>query len=173
MTQYILKLSFDFHQITQTLAHEFLLVEDPNFAGQRPYIPEKDGPLAGTFNFRKNDEIYIEVVTNTHDFDVSNCTLVSVPARMTEFISMFDHKSACSTVMDWGMVQPSSYGSQFSRRSQTPLVVVTQNGQWQISGFLSVDLPAGGATPSEDGRRHQLYYFDPEGSTGTGAGWNF
>lgn len=173
MTQYILKLSFDERQVTQTLAYEFLIQGDPNFEGKKRYQRENNGPLAGTFNFQEKDEIYIEVVTNTPDFVVTDCTLVSVPSRMTEFISLFDHKSACSTMSVWGEVQTSSDGDQFLTRSEKPLTVVTQNGQWQISGYLSVQLPAGGETPSEDGIRHQLYYFDPESSSGTGGGWNY
>lgn len=168
MNKYILRLSFDPKQITQSLGYEFLNVD-----GQQPYPMEAKGSLAGTFNFQENDQIFVEVVTSIADFSVTNCTLVSVPARMTEFISMFDHTSACSTVENWNPVQESSDGSQFLIGSNEPLTVVTKDGQWQISGYLSVQLPAGGATPSEDGIRHQLYYFDPEGSTGEGHGWPF
>ena len=171
MNTYILRLSFDPRQITQSLAHEFLVVEE--FDSKQPYPIKADGPLAGTFNFQENDQIFVEVVSSISEFSVTNCTLVSVPARMTEFISLFDHTSACSTIENWDKVQQSSDGSQFLTRSIQPLKVVTQNGQWQISGYLSVQLPAGVAIPSEDGLRHQLYYFDPEGSSGSGGGWNY
>ena len=173
MKTYILRLSFDPGQVTQSLAYQFLLVEDPNFEGKQPYPMEAKGPLAGTFNFQEKDQVFVEVVTNIQNFFITNCTLVSVPARMTEFISMFDHTSACSSIEDWDPVRRSSDDAQFLIRSTKPLEIVTQNGQWQISGYLSVQLPAGGQTPSEDGRRHQLYYFDPEGSAGAGGGWNF
>lgn len=169
MAQYLLKLSFDERQVTQSLAYEFAT----NGKSNKPYPIQDDGPLAGTFNFQKGDEIFVEVTTTTAEFVVSNCTLVSIPARMTEFLSLFDHASACTTLDEWHDVQHAPKGSKFSRRSVKPLTVVTQNGQWQISGYLSVQLPANGQTPSEDGVRHQLYYFDPESSSGTGGGYNY
>ena len=168
MNKYILRLSFDPKQITQSLGYEFLRVD-----GQQPFPMEAKGSLAGTFNFQAGDQIFVEVVTSIPDFLVTNCTLVSVPARMTEFISMFDHTSACSTIENWDKFPKRLGDTQYLIGSNDPLNVVTKDGQWQISGYLSVQLPPGGATPSENGIRHQLYYFDPEGSTGQGNGWPY
>lgn len=181
--QYTLKLSFDLRQVTQSLAYEFVQKGNSN------YPMEGDGPLAGTFNFQQGDEIFVEVVVaapNTiepdifmSDFAVTDCTLVSIPARMTEYLSLFHKRSACAVVNGWGKVQPipltpedeRNHTRRFSTVSAEALPVSTKNGQWQISGYLSVQLPPGDNTPLVDGTRHQLYFFDPEGSSGYGGGF--
>lgn len=186
MPQYTLKLSFDIRQVTQSLAYEFVLDSPEN---EEIYPLEDKGPLAGTFNFQENDQIFIEVIASVPEttssqmfesvFAVSNCTFVSVPARMTEFLSLFDQASACTTINqkgDWSGVTPiaptpENEFRRFSIRSMNPLSVATKNGQWQISGYLSVQLPPLGKVPSPGGVRHQLYYFDPEGSSGNGGGF--
>ena len=183
MTQYTLKLSFDLRQVTQSLAYEFVLKDNSDY----PMIG--GGPLAGTFNFQQGDEIFVEVMamsaanpdaphTTPKDvlkhFGVTNCTFVSVPARMTEHLSLFDETKACAPVGDWGPVENASTPQDKQKnilrlftRSLEPLPVATKNGQWQISGYLSVELsPLAGAPYA------QLYYFDPEGSAGDGGGWN-
>jgi len=184
LAQYTLKLSFDLRQVTQSLAYEFVLGYDGQGNDDNSYPMEHDGPLAGTFNFQQGDEIYVEVIatipgnmeaeTFLDDFAVTNCTLVSVPARMTEFLSLFNEKSACATVLDWGKVKPvpprtGDNQRRFSTLSTVALPVVTKNGQWQISGYLSVQLPPRGDVPILDGTRNQLYFFDPEGSSGVGG----
>jgi hypothetical protein len=113
------------------------------------------------------------------DFAISNCTFVSVPARMTEFLSLFDETSACTAVENFGKVQPipptledeKKDSRRYSITSRQPINVQTQNGQWQISGYLSVQLPPLGNVPELKGTRDQLYYFDPEGAVGTGGGF--
>ena len=177
MTTYTLKLSFDLRQVTQSLGHEFILQDN---AG---YSIENSGPLAGTFNFQKNDEIYVEVVATSaaesttprsvlEKFTVENCTLVSIPAHMTEVLSLFSPTNACASVNGWSGIKNISTLEdnqkntlRLSTRSLTPLQVVTKNGQWQISGYLSVELTPQGAAPFP-----QLYFFDPEGSAGNGGG---
>lgn len=186
MPQYTLKLSFDILQITQSLAYEFVL-DSPR--GDELYPLEDKGALAGTFNFQQGDDIFVEVIATIPEtmdaqmfeeiFAVSNCTFVSVPARMTEFLSLFDPTSACTTLNqegDWAGVSPiaPTPGNEFRRfsiRSNNPLSVATKNGQWQISGYLSVQLPPLEKIPSPGGVRHQLFYFDPEGSSGSGGGF--
>lgn len=181
MTQYTLKLSFDLRQVTPSLAYEFVLEDNMGY----PMVD--GGPLAGTFNFQKGDEIFVEVVatsaatdkppkTSSKDilqsFGVTSCIFISVPARMTELLSMFDATNACAMVSEWGPIQNISNAEdeknniqRLNRRSLSALPVVTKNGQWQISGYLSVELT------SDDNKTHgQLYFFDPEGSTGTGGG---
>jgi len=188
MAQYTLKLSFDVLQVTQSLAYEFTLKDNSNY----PMVDE--GPLAGTFNFQQDDQIYVEVIAsipNSMDadmfieaFEVTNCTFVSVPARMTEFLSLFDETSACTTINqknakdkdEWGAVTPIAPAQpgglrRFSISSNNALPVATKKGQWQISGYLSVQLPPLGHVPISGDVRHQLYYFDPESSTGSGTGF--
>lgn len=183
MTEYTLKLSFDLRQVTQSLAYEFVLGENS------AYPVESGGPLAGTFNFQQGDEIFVEVIATSaanpnvpgtepkdvlKDFTVTNCTFVSIPAHMTELLSLFDPASACSTVDEWEPARPPQTPEdkqknllQLCKRSVTPLAVTTKNGQWKISGYLSVELT------SLDGKTYaQLYFFDPESSSGNGGGWN-
>ena len=183
MTQYTLKLSFDLRQVTQSLAYEFVLGDNA------AYPMEGGGPLAGTFNFQQGDEIFVEVMATSaahpngpgtgpkdvlKNFMVTNCTFVSVPAHMTELLSLFDAASACSTVDEWGPIENATTQEDEQKnilrlytRSLKALSVATKNGQWQISGYLSTQL-----TSINDVTRAQLYFFDPEGSAGSGGGWN-
>jgi len=186
LATYTLKLSFDIRQVTQSLTYEFLLGENINGSDSNNYPMEAGGPLAGTFNFQQNDEIFVEIIATApegesmQDFAVKNCTFVSIPARMTEYLSLFDQTSACATVDGWQSAKPipptpedkAKNSQRFSIMSAKALSVVTQNGQWQISGYLSVQLPPAKGIPSFNGARHQLYFFDPEGSAGSGGGWN-
>jgi len=187
MAQYTLKLSFDVLQVTQSLAYEFVLQDNSD------YPMQDGGPLAGTFNFQAGDEISVEVIasipasmdadTFVNEFAVANCTFVSIPARMIEFLSLFDQTSACTAInqvnadgkSNWAEVKsisPTPQGlRRFAIQSLKPLPVVTKEGQWQISGYLSVQLPPLGHVPTSGGVRHQLYFFDPESSTGDGIGF--
>jgi hypothetical protein len=182
MAQYTLRLSFDLRQVTQSLAYKFFL--DDKF----DYPMESGGPLAGTFNFQKGDDIFVEVSAISaanvegkgvsakdvlNDFVVTNCTFVSVPARMTEPLSLFNLSNACAAISapaDWGdisrQVDEQKNVQRLSRRSVKALAVVSENGQWQISGYLSAEL-----TSADDKTHPQLYFFDPESSTGTGGGY--
>lgn len=180
MAQYTLKLSFDLRQVTQSLAYEFV----HGRSGGDGYPMEDAGPLAGTFNFQPEDEIFVEVIAASaarpidgaepqdilESFKVNNCTFVSVPARMTEHLSLFDTGSACATIGDergWEKLVVGNLGDNVQQMSTTSieaLTVLTKNGQWQISGYLSVEL-----TASNGDTRAQLYFFDPEGSAGSGG----
>lgn len=184
MAQYTLKLSFDLRQVTQSLGYEFVLDQKANQQNKSNYPMVDSGPLAGTFNFQEGDEISVEVEASSaahpngqgvpskdvlNNFSVADCTFVSVPARMTDLLSLFDAKSACTPVEGgWKPIKeiPHPGGEnlkRFSIRSNQPLKVNTKSGQWQISGYLSVELF------TDDGQSHvQLYFFDPEGSSGTG-----
>lgn len=185
MAQYTLKLSFDVRQVTQSLAYEVIRQNNSK------YPMEDEGPLAGTFNFEPEDEIIVEVIATApagnnnkqamlDDFSVSNCTLVSIPAHMQEFLSLFDETSACAAMSEnWGNVTaiPATAADEkknsrrYSITNSKALSVVTKNGQWQISGYLSVQLPPLGDVPVLKGKRNQLYFFDPEGSVGNGGGF--
>jgi len=193
LAQYTLKLSFDLRQVTQSLSYEFVRGQDASGMDNNAYPMEDEGPLAGTFNFQQGDEIFVDVIATApaggnereevlNDFKVTNCTFVSVPARMTEFLSLFDQTSACAVVdaNGWAPVRPipptaedlAKKSCRYMISNSEPLPVETKNGQWQISGYLSVQLPPLGHVPVLDGVRNQLFYFDPEGSTGSGGGWN-
>lgn len=189
MTQYTLKLSFDLRQVTQSLAYAFLKINQETPNENTDYPMEGGGPLAGTFNFQKGDDIFVEVVATSalyadapkttskdilQSFTVTNCTFVSIPARMTEVLSFFEANSACQTLdkpQEWEPLKPREDQANnllhLSCKTTAPLPVTTPNGQWQISGYLSVEL-----TSADGTTRPQLYFFDPEGSTGNGGGWN-
>ena len=182
MAQYTLKLSFDLRQITQSLAYEFVQSGKDNY----PLLTE--GPLAGTFNFQKGDQIFVEVIATSaassgtpknvlEDMAVKNCAFISIPARMTEDLSLFDPDSACTIIEGNSPQTPQQWGPiakeflpddnvQLSTRSLKPLSIMTKNGQWKISGYLSVSL-----TPNGAPKYSQLYFFDPEGSSGNGGGF--
>jgi len=183
MTQYTLRLSFDLRQVTQTLAYKFILKDNSK------YKPERDGPLAGTFNFSLGDEICVQVVATApadqvlddNNFNITNCTFVSIPAHMTEFLSLFDETSACSHLsnQNWSPVDALEASEtdiekgtrRYARTNENLFKVVTKDGQWKISGYLSVQLPPLGDVPVLNGLRNQLFYFDPEGSSGNGGGF--
>ena len=179
MTQYTLKLSFDLRQVTQSLAYEFVLKDNSTLA------LEGAGPLAGTFNFQEGDEICVQVVATSaakpgkgetgkdilEGFEVTNCTFVSIPARMTEPLSLFNEDNGCAMTGEFDSIENISTLEdeqnnilRLSRICPDLLPVVTKNGQWKISGYLSV-----GLTPQNGKAHSQLYFFDPEGSTGGGG----
>lgn len=186
MAQYTLKLSFDIRQVTQSLAYEFVVGNDNQHDKNTPHPMIEGGPLAGTFNFQEDDELFVEVIAtapddeNMLDFAVTNCTFVSIPATMTESLSLFDPVNACHIVPYWEGTKPypptpkdvEEKSKRLSIMSAQPLPIKSANGQWQTSGYLSVQLPPNAHTPPGE-KRYQLYFFDPESSVGTGGGgWN-
>ena len=171
---YILELSFDADQVTSSLQYRVISPKgDP--------IPQKTkGSMAGTFNFSYGDEIQVRVVVSaeaksksdpmpTLKVNVVNCTFVSIPSDFKEHLSLFDPVNACNTISDWGLpevVEDKSDNSVTVTIDELKSSRVTsQNGQWKISGYLSVLL---GREAEQEAR---LYFFDPEGSTGGGSGW--
>lgn len=183
MTQYTLKLTFDLRQVTQSLAYEFIADKQGE-----AYPIEIEGPLAGTFNFKKGDEINVKVeaMSAAHpdepkvtpgdileSFVVNDCTFVSVRARMTQHLSLFHESNACATVADWTPIKDESTPDdkqknlrRLTRHSTEPLTVKSKNGQWEISGYLSTEL-----TRADGKSEAELYFFDPESSSGSGGGW--
>lgn len=165
--------------MTQSLDYKFLLKDNS-------VLPMIDnGPLAGTFNFQPGDIVCVEVVASAPDdmkitdknFVVNNCTFISIPDNMSEFLSLFDKTSASSQVgnQGWSPVtlleandsDRKNKTKRYSRLNPQEFKVVTKAGQWKISGYLSVQLPPNGKAPTLDGLRNQLFYFDPESSAGT------
>lgn len=170
---YILELSFDADQVTQSLQFRVISPKgDPT--------PEKTkGPLAGTFNFSHDDEIQIRVVASaeaesksdpmpTLDVNVTNCTLVSISSSFKQNLSFFDPYNACTMVSEWGLPEvkedPATKSKTVTVNALKTLKVTAHNGQWKISGYLSVLLGRG------DEQESHLYFFDPEGTAGGGTG---
>ena len=166
---YTLILSFDINQVTQALNYEFT-------SKGKPYKSKRMGPTAGTFNFEKGDTVDVKVIAYEKKekpddlpftFEIENCSLVSIKAPQVPELSMFDSHNAISTFGGWitadetpniDYIDDLFYAVE--KTSSNSLEVTAENGQWQISGYLSVTIDG---TP-------KLFYFDPEGSTGTGLG---
>ena len=170
MTLYTLDLEFDINQVTRSLQYKFSNPE------------KKTGVLAGTFNFNNStgidDSSMVVSVTATGSLigeprvTVHDCTLVSVSNGDLgrSFLSPFDKTSAVAQLKKWAPLEKMDapdgrvklYGMASSR-----LPVVAQDGQWQISGYLSVIIVIDGHT------YNRVFTFDPEGTAGagTGLGW--
>ena len=108
------------------------------------------------------------------NFSVTNCSLVSVGTlghAETPDLSLFDEHDAITSVNKWGVLQQEDEPTQSGETraafipSLETLRVTAKNGQWAISGYLSVliQTTSGAGWP-------RLFYFDPEGSAGNGGG---
>lgn len=170
---YILELSFDAVQVTETLQYRIFTE-----AGER-CDELGHGPLAGTFNFQKNDQINIQIVGSAEskpgrggvpefDYEIVDCTLVSIKPPGDQDLSFFDPANACTAISGWKTAKPvvDPENSRITKKNTTkkPLQVTAEKGQWKISGYLSVIVNLNGQS------MNKLYYFDPEGSVGDG-GW--
>ena len=186
MSQYTIKLKFDVRQVTQALEYEVV----SGCGGTKAYPMDDVGRNAGTFNFQKGDEIFVQVIATAPAgneeashmmddsvFNITNCTFVSIRAHEAANLSLFDDKSACHTVNEWEKaeaINPSSADKKknchrYSIMSSEGFTVMSENGQWKISGYLSVQLPPLESNTGSKDLRHQLYFFDPEGSSGNGG----
>lgn len=113
------------------------------------------------------------------DFSVINCSLVSTGTlghEETPDLSLFDEHNAITAIQDWGFLEQETEnvpsdddvaGVTLAAKinSLDTLLVTAKNGQWAISGYLSVLVK----TDTGEGWP-RLFYFDPEGSSGTGTG---
>ena len=103
------------------------------------------------------------------EIEINDCSLVSIPEKGVEALSMFDPGDAIITVLGWTRSEPTqdkkNLTTTYTLTSQSPLLVKADKGQWKISGYLSVNLTVNGEN------MNRLYYFDPEGTTGAGGGW--
>lgn len=163
MTDYILSLTFDVRQVTQTLQHVFCLAGSGD-----PCSVVPSGPLAGSFNFQPGDTICPQVTAFVENSDivgmeVSDFTLVSIGASLDMPLSMFDANNAVNFLDDkgWKPFDPQVGRPALGQKASKAQSVTTEKGQWNFSGYLSVLLKTanGKAVP-------RLYFFDPEGSTG-------
>ena len=176
MTDYILNLTYDIRQITQSLVFEFCQ-HDGSISR-----PVEAGALAGSFNFQAGDTIkpQVTVLSAAHadknnslanildELTINECMMLSIGARMVDALSMFDEARASQTVAKWDeqvdVTTPEDMGKNIKRlqqAAQEPFKVVSKNGQWKVSGYLSVTMVNMAAESLS-----RLYYFDPEGSTG-------
>lgn len=171
---YILRLSFDANQITQTLQYKFFTESG------LPCDEETSGPLAGTFNFQDGDELQVQVVASAEadkdtgripelQVNITNCTFVSIKPPVKQDLSLFDPYNACTTISEWSLpetvIDPSAKSVSVTTTALKNLIVTAKTGQWKISGYLSV------ITGEDSKEQKKLYFFDPEGSAGTGGGF--
>ena len=106
------------------------------------------------------------------DINVVNCALISARSLGDQDLSLFNPFSACTTITQWSLAGKhiDMIGEQDESRKtlQTEalnaLYISAPSGQWQISGYLSVQIQVGGVAFT------RLFYFDPEGSAGSGTG---
>lgn len=173
MTQYVLQLSFDVDQVTESLRYTFFDPLDDK-------VEELEaGPLAGTFNFKAGDEVIVRVIAKKQaknkaelemplSVNITNCTIVSIKPPSEQDLSLFDRFNACTTISEWSLPQENPIEGKLEKSVTTealaPLVVTAKSGQWKISGYLSTLIEKGGKSIP------LLYYFDPESSAGSGGG---
>lgn len=164
-----MKLRFDAEQVTNSLNYEFL---DSNGS-----IFQNDGRCAGTFYFPDNAIVDVEVfgtAKTEHQmrFSVSDLTIVCVPRFRPHdsILSPFDKDSACVRVGEWELPKAKQKGdlTRLKMKSRQKLWVVEGNGQWEVSGYLSVlieRIHSDGKTKTHS----RLFRFDPEGTMGSGG----
>ncbi len=169
--KYTLDLMFDVDQVTKALHYHFNGPKGSPFHGQ--------GRLAGTFNFDVGDEVHVRVIATAAkkdldkvQFAITDLTLASIPTLQPEkyYLSLFDRHRACVQVRDWGIPKRAKKENNtlITIKALHPLRVYAPNGQWELSGYLSVLIER----PDKHGKLKKfsrLFYFDPESSSGTGG----
>lgn len=167
MTNYTLALEFDINQITRSLQYEFI--------SEATAPKERIGTLAGTYHFQAGDEVNLSITATAQaqdkiELNVRDCSIVSLStADLGEsYLSLFSKSKAVSRVTNWDEFQklPDEGADRvkYVTDSQSSLLVKAQNGQWKISGYLSMQIILNGTT------YNRVFHFDPEGSTGNGGG---
>lgn len=166
----ILSLSFDADQVTSALHYQFLCNGQP--------IYKASGRCAGTYHFASDSEMAFQVTGSADTADemkytIRDLTLVSVSTLSAGRapLSMFADDCACFQIGDWSpLKQPQDMANRTSSTmlSGTKLTMPKKNGQWTISGYLSVVIEKN----DDSGKRKteaRLFLFDPEGTMGTGG----
>lgn len=135
------------------------------------------GRCANTFHFPKGSELEFELVVTANasldpTISVMDMTLTSIstlpPGRCG--LSMFDPLSACQNIGEWSVSNQHRANDEITLTltSGQKLAIVDENGQWQVSGFLSLLIKS--SAESEGTKEHaRLFHFDPESTTGTGG----
>jgi len=171
---YTLDLIIDVDQITRALHYRV--------SGERGSPFQETGPLAGTFHFNEGDAVTVRVkaISNKKDnaqIAVTDFTLASIPTLAVAhgrdiYLSMFDKDQAAVNVTSWGLPENRDYAEQVGdEKTETTIkalhnfTVVAPSGQWRMSGYLSVLI----MKEKQSKPTPCMFYFDPEGSTGTGG----
>ncbi|WOR15282.1 hypothetical protein RYZ27_01205 [Hyphomonas sp. FCG-A18] len=168
-TTYTLNLAFDIDQVTRSLQYEFSSPEGSPL--------HSEGRLAGTCHFDVGDRLKIALTAKGNKKDkmeitVTDMTLVSIctlrPGKYD--LSPFDPYNASVRATDWDapVYTTKKKRTKAVTRALQPLYVTAPNGQWEMSGYLSVMI----RKTDDKGQIHtipRLFYFDPESSAGNGG----
>lgn len=167
-----LELGFDADQVTRAL--------DYRFNGSNGSIFKREGRCANTFHFPSGGHLFVEVTGSAHKSDkmrfmINDFTLASIstlePGKSD--LSLFDPGLACISISDWddAAVEHDDVAgtSRTTFRATNPLPIVAKDGQWQMSGYLSVAIELHDKT-GKLVTMQRLFYFDPESTAGSGGG---
>lgn len=171
----LMTLTIDIDQITKALNYDIGL--HPDEAEERGILLD-EGPYAGTYHFKKWDEVHLKIIAHSRKKDkaqltITDCTLASVPTMPveSEYLSMFHKHRACTHIADWDI--PATHKQTQNKSTVTrisalhPLIVWADKGQWRLSGYLSVLIER--MVDGEAKKYSRMFYFDPEGSVGSGG----
>lgn len=171
MTENIqLNLRFDADQVTKALDYSFQTESGDN-------IYREDGRCAGTFHFPTGGMLDIGLIMTAKSkdevqFHIIDFTLVSVSTLPLgkSSLSIFSESNACSSVNHWGIAERKEKNDMTTIKVQARerLPIVNSNGQWKISGYLSVMIEKK-ENKKKTKKMARLFYFDPEATSGTGG----
>lgn len=169
-----LRLRFDADQVTKSLDFEFKGFHGPIF--------KSEGRCANTFHFPTGGLMYVEVtgtarIKDSMTFVVNDFTMASIstsdPGQSA--LSLFDPKLACVSISNWSdpVYEEDAMGvnAHTTVRATNPLPLVAKDGQWQMSGYLSVEVVMYDK-PGNLVTMQRLFYFDPESTAGSGGNIN-
>ncbi len=173
--KYILELRFDVAQVTETLQYNLIDINN------QPHKKASHGRVAGTYNFNHGDKVKIRIIATAElekpgqqdyvlNMSITDCTLVCIKPFGEKDLSIFDPHNACNFITEWEPTQHSIVKDDDTFQttiieSTEYLVVRSNDGNWKMSGYLSVRVDVG------KGPESRFYYFDPEASAGGGAGF--
>lgn len=167
--RFALDLMFDVRQVTRALNY--------HFSDENGSIFQESGLCAGCFHFGDGGTLEVTVTaigcaSNNFSFRINNLTIASIPTSPipAKHLSPFDRERACVSIEDWGAFKQRTKKelTTISTSAKAPLKIAKSNGQWAISGYLSVTIER---RDKEDKMIEEvrLFYFDPEGTTGSGG----
>lgn len=167
--RYVLTLAFDVDQVTRALQYSI-----ENEEGS-PYRAE--GRCAGTLQLDEGTELILNVQgysrkKDAANFVITDCVLAFIPTLPvgTVELSMFDQHRATTHISEWGLPHKAKEEDKnviATIPALHPLTVIAKNGQWEMSGYLSVLIEK--QNKGETQTQSRLFYFDPEMTSGTGG----
>jgi hypothetical protein len=166
-----LELEFDADQVTGSLDYRFI--------GSTGSIFRREGRCANTFHFPSGGNLFVEVTGTARKADkmrfmVNDFTLASISTLGPDKsdLSLFDPGLACISISNWddSVVEQNDVAgtSRTTIRATNPLPLVAKDGQWQMSGYLSVAIEMLNKT-GKLVTMQRLFYFDPESTAGSGG----